>query len=301
MRVLRFLVTSGLLIGFIGLIGWLGLREGVLLVATSQLKTSLNTLKGIEKNPQAYAQQCVELGANPDSELISALQLRFTSDREYQLEVICRQFQLEPLVIKREQLPMFVSKTAGSAGLIWGESLSGIAIQAFGRHQAIFVEQSRIVVEPYVESMQFGSTPVSSCAAFGFACCDEATTIGSGQQYSGVSDCPRTCFTSCQSRPIVLSFSADPYVDPATRTTTTSMGQPITFSFFLQAVGDLDVILDFGDGTRENFSTAEGQIDHTYSCSSVNCRYVAQLQATDGTGATLAESPISYIIVEVTR
>lgn len=301
MRILRFLFTSAIVLGIVGVIAALIGREVLLFMGVSQIRASLSTLKNVSKNAGNYAQQCRQKGAPIESEVISAVQIRFLSDSDYQLEVICNQFQHEPLIVRGQSLPPFVKKIAGSSGIIWGDGPSGIALAVFGRKRAVVVEQEEVFYLPYSDQVTLGAGPITSCQGFGYTCCSAESSEGVGSQLTQASDCPRTCFTSCREVPTVLAFSSDPYVDPASRVAQTKAGEPITFSFVAKANEELapEVVLDYGDGNQDRFLELIGSSQHIYNCSSGSCQYVVTLTVTTADGAQSRVLPLSSMTVVV--
>lgn len=304
MRILRFLATSGVVIGILGFLAALGVREALLSWGVARVRTDLVQLRKLRINPGNYARECIQRGAIPDENLsvIESYQLRFLNDTEYVTEVVCAQFKLNPQRVSENSLPMFVKKTPGSSGLFWGANSSAVELEVFGRKRTILVEDEDIFYEkPGIANL--GEGPATICAGYGFECCAEETAQGVGDQLDGVTDCPRSCYDSCVSRPIVLSFSSDPFMDPQTRTAEAKSGEPVTFSYVADLAGAAspNVIINFGDGTSDAATTNTGTFSHSYTCNQAVCEYVAQLVITDEQDRTSADIPVTKITLLVTR
>lgn len=265
MRVLKFLVSSLLVVGVICVLAALATREALLASSVSQMKDALRLLKSVEEKGE-YASNCLGLGAVPDENgRVYTGQLRFTSDTEYVLEVICNQFWLNPIQVKADQLKPLVKKLPGQAGIIWGDSLSGITLSIMGRSSQIFVLEREIVTAA-ADSYDFVNEsvgPVASCSGYGYGCCLDDSQQGSGTQLEGVTDCPKSCFSQCQERPVVLSFHTQPFYDTATRTLTIANGDSVSFSYVVSDT-QTDKLAkpgtSFSETTDETGATVDAQV-----------------------------------------
>lgn len=109
-------------------------------------------------------------GGNIDVPTIGALQLRFIDNRNYVIEVICNQFQSDPIVIKNYTLPLFVTKSPGSAG----NGREMIEVRFKSRHlvgKKFWVLKNQELKTYTAGSVDLGITPISTCAGYGFQCC----------------------------------------------------------------------------------------------------------------------------------
>ena len=303
MRVVSFLITSLLIL--VVLTAGIGLfaREALLLAGGSSIRSGLTILHRLSRDNLQYARQCREKGGvTADIATIGAVQLRFINNREYVIEVICSQFQSDPILVERYSLPPFVAKTPGSSGIIWGNDRSAVELEVFQRKQIIGVENEEIKTFAG-GSVNLGLTPVSSCAGYGYKCCQPETESGSGQPYGRASDCPKTCFNSCQPRPIFLSLNSDPFFDEITRTVTVAPGEPVTFSYVAsyEQKEPVTILLDFGDGEQQTFTTLSGKAAHQYSCPNGGCTYTVKLSAKAANGIEAAQTPIMQLKVSVQR
>lgn len=303
MRILSFLFTSLLIIAIVVGGGGLLAREGLMILGSSTVRSSLTILHQLSRDNLQFARQCREKGGNnSDVPTIGALQLRFIDNRNYVIEVICNQFQSDPIVIKNYTLPLFVTKSPGSAGIIWGNDRSAIQIEAFGRKEVLGVENEEL--KTYTAgSVDLGITPISTCAGYGFQCCQQETTAGQGQPFSGVNDCPKSCFNSCQPRPIFLSLNTDPFMDEITRVTTAAVGEPVTFIFVASYDAKVPVTstIDFGDGQQQTFTALNGKASHQYACATGTCTYQVKLSAKASNGIEAAQTPIMSLKVRITQ
>lgn len=301
MRVLKFLLVSSLVLSIFVVIGALITREAILIWGVSTIRTSLGKMRSISRNYAPYAKQCRQKGSTLDTSLIESIQLRFTSETEYVVEVICSQFRLDPILVETGKLPPFVEKIPGNSGIVWGEVASGIGLEVFGRKRLIMVEQEEVLFDSVTDGVFFGIGPVSNCAGYGFACCETETTVGVGEQYTGVTDCPKSCFSACALRPVVLSFTSDPFMDPQTRTAQVTKGELVTFSYVINDQGTKNhaIVVDFGDGQKQSMQEITGSTTHTYQCAQQVCSYQAQIVVTDQEGIQAAETPLTKIKVEV--
>lgn len=303
MRVLRASITFLIFIVVIGGVGFLITREVLLSMATSSFTNSVATLRRTATNTGPYVQECRARGITDDSvSAIEAIQLRFTSPREYVIEVICSQFTLDPIVVAEFELPPLVTKSLGSSGLIWGQEFGGVGFELWGRSRGIFVEDGRIIRDDAELASQIMG-PKTSCAGHGFECCYEETSLGQGDLFGEVTDCPRSCYEACVRRPLVVSFRSLPLMDAATREVAVSAGQPVEFAFVIDPVGsqDLTVEIDYGDGQVESFANFEGSATHFYNCSQPTCQYSAIVRAVIEDEIDSFPTPLSFITVNVSQ
>lgn len=299
MRVIKFILSSVLAILLLFGVIFLLFREVMLLAATSQIKGSLKTLRQIERDPTKYYYECRDKGGDEEDAVPEIFQLRFINDTDYQSEVICRQFPLDPIIIDSKKLPMFASKIKGSSGLIWGEAESSLGIEVLGRRSSVIVKEEKIDILSYRQ--EIGVVPVASCGGFGYTCCQEETAIGIGEQLFEVSDCPRSCFDHCQSRPVVLSFTSDPFYETKTKTVSIKSGTKVSFAYVIDA-GDEELKtarISFGDGEEYDFSDLIGRVVHQYTCDKSSCVYEAAITAVDLKSTVSADTSLTKITVRV--
>jgi hypothetical protein len=301
MRIISFLLRSLLLIGGLAIVGALVAREALLIWATSQLQTDLKVLRQAA-NEGNYATGCLEQGATlVEGEQLVVPQVRFFSDTQYDLEIVCSRYRLNPTVLKSSTLPPFVQKQSGVSGVMVGDSFSGVTLEIFGRRRTVYVENK--IVKAGNEVVSFGTGPVAACAGYGLTCCQLETEIGVGLQVATAQDCPRSCHTSCQRRPVLLSLTADPFIDSKTRTVVLQGNEPLTANYSVQpgVSPEVAVTMDFGDGTVDQTTTSAGTFSHTYACAATSCTYTVRLGIVDGNGVSASQADHSVFTVIVRR
>lgn len=302
MRVITSLFTSLLVIAVIAGVGFVVVREVLLQVALSQLKSDAGQLQRIARNTGGYIQECLQKGSNSlDDQIIQDIQLRFTSSTEYQLEVICSQHTLDPIVIESHQLPMFVQKAAGSSGLKWQLDPTAVAVTLWGRTRSLGIREETIVDGLSPVDVGIAFAPATSCTGYGFTCCQAETSIGKGEPIAAATDCPRSCFTSCSARPVILSLTTQPFLDQVTRTVQLGKGEELSIGYVMDASGldAVTTVVDFGDGEQASFTEINGLTSHTYSCLQPSCQYQLSVVATASNGASSADTPVTKLTVLV--
>ena len=299
MRIIKFIFKSIILLAIVGGVGFLLAREILLFIGVSKIKSSLSSLRSIAVQ-KSYFTQCREKGSVfIDGDDPATMQLRFISSTEYVVEVLCSQFSIDPILVEQEELPRFVSKVAGGSGIIWGDARSGITLESFGRQKIVAVE-GRIVITPPVGS-ELGIGPVTSCSGYGFSCCKSESEQGVGQQFTSSVDCPKSCYSSCVSRPVILAFNTQPAMDLQRRLAIISSGETVTFSFVIDPGLDNSVSakLDYGDGQQAIFYGDKQIANHTYQCSQQECLHEVKLTVENDKGVSAADLPIMNMSVLV--
>ena len=226
MRIIRFLSSSLIFIIFLLLIGIFFGREVLLIMATSDLKRAANALlstshlvncyDGFSRSPSAWGQ------------------LRFIDDRNYVLETVCSDFPKRPILIESKSLPIFVRKVNGASGFVFNIQkpiASQITINSLGKEQSIYKEINDLESGQPPTAIDYVMGPASECQAFNFQCCQEDIELGVGTNQELATDCPKSCYQSCQPRPLVLSFNAMPASLENSRIINVRSGQTVTFAF----------------------------------------------------------------------
>jgi hypothetical protein len=301
MRVVSILIRSLLIIAGIAVVTVLIGREVLLLWASSQLEADAKTLRQVVVS-RSHIQQCRDKGsALLDGEDIATVQMRFSSDTEYVLEIVCDQYRLAPITVKTAALPLLVTKTPGSSGVIIGAPYSAVEIGVMGRHKTIVVADKTI--ETSGDAVPIGTGPTATCGGYGLTCCSVESEIGVGEQITQAADCPKSCFSQCQKRPVLLSLTAEPYIDAKTRTVDLTDGQQLTVFFAVEPGINPTITarLDFGDGTVEQAVLSKGSFVHTYDCRTTTCQYTAHMDVHDDAGVVAAEAPHNTFTVQITR
>ena len=299
MRIIKFIFKSVLSTAILVSVGFLLAREILMFMGVSKVKSSLSTLRSASVQ-KSYFTKCKEKGSVfIDGDDPAVMQLRFVSDNEYVLEVLCSQFSIDPILLERVQLPMFIKKVAGQTGIIWGDTRSGIALEAFKKQRSIGVEDR--VITSFSTDSELGVGPITSCAGYGFSCCRYESEQGSGEQFSGSLDCPKTCFSSCEDRPIILSFNTQPFLNLKDRSVTINNGESITFSFVIDygLTDSVAVEVNYGDGQVDSFYKDSQTFTHDYQCSKKECSYSVKLSAKNSQGISAVDLPIMNMLVLV--
>jgi hypothetical protein len=240
----------------------------------------------------------LQKGSSAEFGLVESYQIRFTNDTEYVVELVCRGFRLDPINVSEGKLPPFVKKVPGTGGLIWGQQPSGVVLEVFGRQQTVLVDNEQLNYS-YEPNIYTGVTPITTCQGFGYSCCSPETTEGQGESYQGVSDCPRTCYAQCKSRPVVLSFTAEPYMDAERRTVQAAKNEPVTFNYVLSGQAPLTGTIVFGDGQSAPLTAQTGTVSHAYTCAAASCQFTAQLQVLDKVQTPAAATPLTKMQITV--
>lgn len=301
MRIISILVRSLLIIAGVVVVTVLMGREILLLWATSQLEADAKTLRQVVVS-RSHIDQCRDKGSAPlEGEDIAMVQLRFSSNTEYILEIVCDQYRLVPITIRTASLPFMVTKSPGSSGMIFGTAYSAVEVSVLGRHRTVVVADKTI--ETSNDPVPAGTGPVAACGGYGFTCCSVESKIGTGEQITQAADCPQSCFSQCQKRPVLLSLTAEPYIDAKTRTVALTDGQQLIVYFTVEpGVGQvITARMDFGDGTVEQVVSSKGSFVHTYDCQSGTCQFTARMSIQDDAGVVAAEAPHNMFTVQITR
>lgn len=303
MRILTLFVKYVVMITLVMGVTGLFIREAFLFWGTQQVRMAENKMELIAgaRFKSEYDKQCRDKGGGRGAANVQATQLRFTSDTEYQVEVVCEFFSNDPIVIETYKLPMFVKKVPGQAGFVWNpDSTSGVVLEVYHRRTTLVLENEKFRMVQGKASIP-GSQPQATCGGFGYACCAAENEVGEGDLFKQVSDCPTQCFPTCVPRPTVLRFVSDPNPDLKTRTATVPKGSPIIFYFVTDPgkTGQATTQLQLGDGSIKDFTEFETDYTHQYQCDQAECAYTAKLVVTDSSGVISVPTAISTINVVV--
>lgn len=335
MRVIKIFVLSLLAIILLAVAFILVGREIFLLRASSDLKQASNYLP---KN--ALLSDCQD-GFAISKNVWS--QIRFISDSEYNLEVVCSDFVQKPILKEAKKLPIFVKKVAGSSGFEFSDKQKTqfITLESFGRQIHLYLETNQLKTSYLTPpDLDYEAGPASSCSAFNYQCCQSDVQAGLGDSISTATDCPKSCYETCQSRPLILSLNALPVMDE-NKLVTLRSGQAVTFSYVVsdgrqeifsdqvmdgsledenkkplgqilelldvnnQADGaaklPISINLDFGDGQGANSQKLKDKLEHIYTCSTATCYYEVKLTASDSLGVLAVSNESSSLMVKVER
>ncbi len=315
MRILRYFLTGLILISVLGIGVFFIAREVSMYWGVSTLRGSVQELAKAESQG-SYQTQCRQEGRaiGPNGVI---MQLRFLSDTEYVLEALCNEASTQPISVGREALPPFITKIKGTSGFIANGGISGIELASFWalgqelekslRIPAKYITKQKIlqmeesVLVETLDPTVVGNGPITSCTGYGYTCCRVESQKGTGDRIDGLFDCEETCYAQCVSRPLVLSFTSNPFYEIKTRTVTIPAGTTVEFIY----VGDggqsdsISGFIEFGDGSSEPITEESGMADHTYTCATSTCTYVARVQFTDKWGVDSAELPVTKVTVVV--
>lgn len=283
-----------LLVGFIGMVGT---REVLLYMAGQQLVSDVRFIT----QPSRWDELVVLCEGGVVTEApFDGFQVRFTSATEYSVETHC--LASVAGVYKSAKLPYQVKKTTGSAGFFYdftSKNLTGeVTLELWGQKRIVYAEGSRPGQNWGKTTLQ-SSVPSSVCTAHGFVCCDAVQELGQGEAISnGVTDCPASCFTSCQKRPLLLSFNTDPQANYETRQVLIpKLEASVIFSFLFDDTQSpiKNVVLDFGDGTSQEVTTRNAQLTKEYTCAQAPCTFKAKIVGTDTREIPSAQTRLSEL------
>jgi hypothetical protein len=317
MRVLSWLIKISITLLIVAVIGFLVSREILLSVGVSKLSQSVQTLRNHHKRG-TYYDVCTRKGSQviEGSDFVT-YQIRFTSSSEYVLEAVCSQLEFDPILIEKQSLPRFVTKIPGQSGFIFSRELvTGVDLGAFYGLQNMMQKslgyalpvskQKKLALKNmqmiHAEPDQYlDEGPISSCSGYGYVCCDNLTQQGVGEQISGLVSCDQTCFSSCVTRPSLLSFTTSPIFDPKTRKLQISKDAGVEFNFVVDEGNSNSVFarVDFGDGEEKELKVGESKTTHRYLCRKNSCLYKASIELEDEWGVRSVPSSISSISIEV--
>lgn len=332
MRILRFFLFSFLGISVLAGLAFFFGREILLLWGSSMLQADYRSL-----SKKGYGQECVRQFAYNQEYWT---QLRFTSNKEYNLEVVCADFVASPIVLESRKLPPLLFKNSFGSGFILDERElpSFVELSALGRKVFIYKDAQEIhsnyIFKP---DLDYLDGPLSSCQAHNYQCCSLDVQSGLGEQTTEVNDCPKSCYQSCLLRPVVLSFNSRPALDLETRTVELRDGEALTLTYVLgdgkndafgnqlikdQAVPLLEkmqtllskksdnnqskseytvVTIDLGDGEIWQSIKLQDDHEHVYKCQNKTCYYQVKLSAKDQQGVLSADNELSKMVVKVSR
>ena len=318
MRVLSTFFTLLLTLVLLTIGGFFLAREMVLYWGINSFKTSLAKLE-LQAQNNSYISRCqAESEVFVDGVEVQT-QLRFTSDTEYVLEASCSQLESRPILISKNELPPYITKVPGGSGVIWGNGKSAIELEVFrsfvsevarvANLDVSFMEKRKVIgvedqsIEVFAaDETDLGEGPVTSCEGYGYTCCKVETQLGVGENITGLQECSESCYRSCSSRPIILTFNSMPYFDVNTRQVAVYSGAMVDFNYIVDAGGasDVQVSIDFGDGAPLATMDGEvGKLTHQYKCEMPECIFSAKIKAVDSWQVDSFSGPLSTISVKV--
>jgi hypothetical protein len=308
-------------------------REILLALALNQVTTDFVTVERKVKTG-AFAGDCTRLGSF-DTQGIA--QLRFIDQNSYVLEVICDQFQANPVLVEKHTLPLLSLKAYGDSGLVSGAVENQLELQVLGRSGLVHHASSGEVNWSYgkLPADQPFNGPLTMCAGYGLKCCQESEEQGHGKAIQGAIDCPKTCYEGCWARPVVLGFNTQPFYDLTTRTMEVQAGEEITFDYTVSETQQdnfadtpikeqkngisvmlavvqgwfkpqdntqtalRQVVVAFGDGQQTELTDLQGTTTHAYTCAKPSCTYTASVKAVNAQGVEAQETRLGQVTITV--
>lgn len=301
-------VLGGLLgVAVVTVAGWFLWERALVWIAGYQFQHDLGKLKQITFS-QNYVGACAK-GDSEQTQPVSGVQLRFTSDTTYVIEPVCTNTMLEAEPLFEGALWGGVKRLYGSGIYIplvdgnpevrdgWVELVAGTTTIAVG----YFDGQTGLRWQVPTNAVGGASPAVAGCADWGFECCELGSSQGFGAQVFPA-DCVAQCYQSCNQRPVVLFFNSDPMM--GRDRSVFVRGANVTVQFGFEVV-DFDgaishVQINFGDGQMSPpFSAKEVSVIHDYECHESACSFEAIVQAQDDGGTPLADSQTNRIRVNM--
>lgn len=228
MRILKFFFLALIWILVIGSLVFFVGREIILFLGVNAITSDYIALS--RKN---YGKWCVDQFAYGQD---YSTQIRFTSDKEYNLEVVCADFVASPILIEKKKLfPLLIKKSFGSGFVIDERKLPFVVeLNVLGRSARVYAEDSQIHFSYLgVPDLDYDQGPVSACQSHNYQCCSLDLQSGLGKQLNSVNDCPKSCYESCLLRPVFLSFNSNPQFQEADRLVELLNGDTLTLSYVL--------------------------------------------------------------------
>lgn len=300
---MRVLVLLGKFFGVFailaGLIFFVG-REILLFSSYTMLQREVERLRTALRSSKEYAITCRDaFASSQELYALAGVQLRFTNDRDYRVELVCTQRENDPILLRSGSLMMFVRKLGGSSGLYLGVGMpvnTALDLELWGRTYEVTVRDPGAAGQKIIY-------PTASCTGWGYQCCDPITQVPNGIPASGgVNDCRLSCYSACKNRPVVLSFRSDPQASIDTKTVVLKGAETdVAFTAIINNPDSMleEVVLDFGDGERETFTTTQVATTHTYRCTQPSCTYAAKIMASDAEGLSSPDLQTSMITIIV--
>lgn len=328
MRIVRFFFFSILGLTITGAIFFFLGRNLLLIYSSNLLSRSVERL-----NKGNFSTHCQERFAGNQE---SYPQIRFTSEKDFNLEVVCSSFEEKPIILEEKHLPPLVEKTSTTSGFILKKAAypSYIELKSMGRKATAYIEDNvyhfSFLSRP---DLDYSMGPKSNCQAFASTCCSLDLETGLGQQITEVTDCPKSCYSQCAVRPIILSFNNRPADDQGV--IYLKSGQAVSFAYVVTAslqnpfgeqsvasssVGSslrslispeqkkglsaalpIMITIDFGDGQSFQSQSLQESLDHVYTCGAALCYYQVRIQAIDAAGVSSLDDELSRLTVNVSR
>lgn len=302
MRILSFFFKFGLFLVVLGALGYLFGGTLWLKMGTFGFINEVNALTNTNKQLQQYTPMCQQASSASQDSTPLGVQLRFTNNTHYVIELVCSLIEDSPIKIREGNLLPLITKDPGSAGFYYavsGQNDAWVSLGSLGKHAYITLKDDTVSLHDTAETV-LNSLPKSECDSFGYSCCNDGSLLGEGEaRIDGVTDCPGKCFPVCQKVPYVELFASDPAATIDTRELTlTQATNDIVFNYGVNSANGkiTEVQIDYGDGATDSSTLPQGVFTHTYNCSGP-CKYTVSLQARDITGKVSIATQESKIYI----
>jgi len=186
--------------------------------------------------------------------------LRFISNKDYVLEIVCQTNESLRQLVEEATLPMLVNKDSNQSGLIFGQKQHGVTLSILGRTGVVYEGESFIQSATRYrvdDGLILDQGPVTACTGYGFTCCDETYQLGQNEQNTQALDCPKSCYESCIEKPVILSFHSLPSYSSAEKIIQIQSGEQVEFFY---TVNDIQ-----GDLLTRRFASQEEWSDTSWS------------------------------------
>jgi hypothetical protein len=342
MRILKIFFTSILILLVLGFFGSFAAKQILLSAALRQVKADVKFLSKFS-TASDLIRDCLEYGTSfSDEGPLVRTQIRFTSGGNYVLESVCEAEESLRSVIKKKSLPPLVRISKGQSGIIQGQDAQGIELSIFNKFGAIYVDDGiTFTTTKNTDDLNivFNDGPPTVCGGYGYSCCGDGFQTGQDFQQVNALDCPKSCYSSCTEKPVVLSFNSEPAASSDSRIVFLNSADFIEFVYTISDVkGDVfaqenlfseeqeslgwddkllevlekyskkdnqidmveKVIINFGDGNSEELVDLRGRTEHTYFCNNrTTCIYNVTLQAITRSGIMSAQGSLSKMQIQV--
>ena len=238
MRILKLFFRAVLVVGIVGSLVGLMVREILLYTAVNQVRSAARELRSLESGAD-FSKTCLEYAGLPaDGQSLTQVQLRFTSDKDYVIETTCQGSEAIRETFREGTLPPLVTKVPGYSGLASGGVAHGVLLGILGRTAVVYESDNFIrSALSYSQDVQLVTDgPTTTCEGYGYQCCNQEYQLGQGEQTTEAWDCPLSCHSQCAERPVVLSFNSDPAVAGEARVVSVTAGEVIEFFYTLNDI-----------------------------------------------------------------
>ncbi len=240
MRIIKYLLIIVLILLILSPFEYQLMKKYLLWKTTNQIRDDLRRVQSYRTDRNTIA-RCKKLIKNDlnGGKYSPVSQLRFISDTEYNLEVVCGDYVQKPITKTMKRLPIFVKKVSNSAGFLWDrKEISGITLDALGEQASMWLDGYEIKTtldafdkDEVAVIPNFTIGPIANCAGYGYECCDVFSQKGMGQQNKYNLDCEDNCYAQCVDLPVVLKFDTQPFKLPNKDVLNIAEGQKVIFDY----------------------------------------------------------------------